>query len=138
MALNLSNVSDPSSLTSYIVTAETIEITAATSGKPFLAVAANGAFGAAGSLAKGVIAYYSEGETYATVVLSGTVPVELLAGVTLLEGGVLSLAADGKAKPAADGEFILGIAKNASTGSTINNPHFTMVEVGANGAKFIV
>ena len=141
----LANVVHPEQLSHYTLLAELVQLDdEATAPSPFLdkqqyrAVTGAGIYPAATTdVVRGVIQYFSEDsgapeadEFYVSAVTEGLAIIQVEPGQTLIEDSPIAVNANGQAvlgNPASD--YVLGYARNASTGSVVAQPHYIVIKL---------
>ena len=132
MTTLLANVKDPQALGHTIVSSETVQLvgTGLTSAEPCLGLSRKGIMPVPGtSEASGIV--FAIRDEFATLVTEGTVPVKVAASETIAVDDRIVINAAGEAEVSAGvaGTPMLGFAKNASTGSTAEVPHYILLEL---------
>lgn len=136
----VANATSPKQLADLNLLSQTVELTSTALANltEYRAIQLDGTY-PSGTTDKphGVIQYLSEDradQVYATIICVGNAIVEVEPASTIAVGGQVAINSSGKAVAASTGDYVLGIALNSSTGSTVQAPHWIVVQV-AGGYK---
>lgn len=123
-----SNVTDPLLLHNHVEAAEAVILAADT--QAYLLVTGLGALPAAGAYVIGVNALDRSAGEVSTVTTDGIEIVKVNAGATIAVDSPISAAANGAARLATGGDYVVGRARDTSAGSTLGAPHYIRLALG--------
>lgn len=129
----LENVARVERLAFYPILEETVLMNAATPLECWKGIKADGTYPAATTeVVRGIVHYFSEDtadDVYCSAMSEGIAIVMIEPGETITLDEPLAINSNGNAVAGAATDYIVGYARNPSTGSTVAQPHYTEVKL---------